>query len=149
MITVWYVFRDPRFDYRLLIVGSLLPDLDVLAGGMRWMHSVFFSVVLLAIAILASVGDPPRRKLLLGLPIGTFLHLVFDGAWATTEVFWWPFTAASIGDEPLPSVQRGWWNMVLEAIGLVILIWVWRGAGLAQRSRRRAFARTGRLFELA
>ena len=33
VITVWYVFRDPRFDYRLLIVGSVLPELDALARG--------------------------------------------------------------------------------------------------------------------
>jgi hypothetical protein len=149
VITVWYVFRDPRFDYRLLIVGALLPELDALAGGMRWMHSLAFSVALLAVVMLASVGRKPRRKLLLGLAIGTFLHLVFDGAWATTEVFWWPFTGASIGDEPLPTVQRGWWNIPLEAIGLVILIWVWRRADLALPSRRRAVARTGRLFDPA
>jgi hypothetical protein len=149
VITVWYVFRDPRFDYRLLIVGSLLPELDALAGGMRWMHSLAFSVALLAVVMLASVGRKPRRKLLLGLAIGTFLHLVFDGAWATTEVFWWPFTGASIGDEPLPSVQRGWWNVPLEAIGLAILTWVWRRAELSLPSRRRAVARTGRLFDPA
>ena len=87
--------------------------------------------------MVVSVGRKPRRKLLLGLPIGTFLHLVFDGAWATTEVFWWPFTGASIGDEPLPSVQRGWWNVPLEAIGLVILVWVWRRPGLSDPARRR------------
>ena len=30
---VWFVFRDPRFDYRLLIVGSVLPLLDGVTGG--------------------------------------------------------------------------------------------------------------------
>ena len=35
VLTVWFVFRDPRFDYRLLIVGSVLPDLDGLFGGRR------------------------------------------------------------------------------------------------------------------
>jgi hypothetical protein len=149
VITVWYVFRDPRFDYRLLIVGSVLPELDALAGGMRWMHSLAFSVVLLALAMVVSIGRERRRKLLLGLPIGTFLHLVFDGAWATTAVFWWPLTGASIGDEPLPSAQRGWWNVPLEMIGLAILVWVWRTAGLSDAARRRAVLRTGRLFDPA
>ena len=54
VITVWYVFRDPRFDYRLLIVGSLLPELDALAGGMRWMHSLVFSVALLVVVMVAT-----------------------------------------------------------------------------------------------
>jgi hypothetical protein len=149
VITVWYVFRDPRFDYRLLIVGSVLPELDALAGGMRWMHSLAFSVALLVVVMVASIGRRPLRKLLLGLPIGTFLHLVFDGAWATTSVFWWPFTGVSIGDEPLPSAQRGWWNVPLELIGLGILVWVWRTSRLSDASRRRAVLRTGRLFDPA
>jgi hypothetical protein len=149
VITVWYVFRDPRFDYRLLVVGSVLPELDALFGGMRWFHSLACSVALLGVVMVVSVGRKPLRKLLLGLPIGMLLHLVFDGAWATTDVFWWPFTGASIGDEPLPSARRGWWNVLLEAIGLAILAWVWRRAGLADRRRRRAVLRTGRLFDPA
>ncbi len=147
VITVWYVFRDPRFDYRLLVVGSVLPELDALFGGMRWLHSLACSVLLLGVVMVVTIGRKQLRKLLLGLPIGMLLHLVFDGAWATTEVFWWPFTGASIGDEPLPSAQRGWWNVPLEAIGLLIIVWVWRRAGLADPARRRAVLRTGRLFD--
>ena len=33
IVTVWFVFRDPRFDYRLLIVGSVLPLADGVTGG--------------------------------------------------------------------------------------------------------------------
>ena len=33
IITVGVVFRDPRFDYRLLIVGSVIPIADGLLGG--------------------------------------------------------------------------------------------------------------------
>jgi hypothetical protein len=146
VVTVWYVFRDPRFDYRLLVVGALLPEIDGVFGGMRWLHSVVSSVALLTVVMLATAGRKPARKLLLGLPIGTFLHLVFDGAWATTDVFWWPFTGWSIGDERLPSAQRGWWNVPLELIGLMIVVWVGRRARLGDPVRRRAVAGTGRLF---
>jgi hypothetical protein len=147
VITVWYVFRDPRFDYRLLVVGSVAPELDALFGGMRWLHSLVCSVALLVVVMVATIGRRQLRKLLLGLPIGMLLHLVFDGAWASTDVFWWPFTGAAIGDEPLPSAQRGWWNVPLEAIGLMIIVWIWRRAGLADPARRRAVVRTGRLFD--
>ena len=147
VITVWYVFRDPRFDYRLLVVGSVLPELDALFGGMRWLHSLAFSVVLLGVVMVVSIGRRQLRKLLLGLPIGMLLHLVFDGAWANTAVFWWPFTGTSVGDEPLPSAQRGWWNVPLEAVGLLLIVWIWRRAGLADAARRRAVLRTGRLFD--
>ena len=39
IVSVWFVFRDPRFDYRLLIVGSVLPLADGRDGwGVRAAH---------------------------------------------------------------------------------------------------------------
>lgn len=151
IVTVWYVFRDPRFDYRLLIAGSVLPLADAVFArgdgpGMRWMHSLAFSVALLAVVMLVTAGRKPQRKLLLGLPIGTFLHLVFDGAWATTNVFWWPFGGWSLAGHRLPEVQRGWLSVLLEAAGLAIVVAIWRRDRLADPARRRDVLRTGRLF---
>jgi len=150
VLTVWYVFRDPAFDYRLLAVGALVPELDVVLAGsaglaMRWMHSLVFSVLLLVVVMLATAGRKPVRRLLLGLPIGTFLHLMFDGAWATTNVFWWPFGGWDWERARLPAAQRGWWNVILEGVGLVIVGWFWRQCGLSDPARRRAVLRTGRL----
>jgi hypothetical protein len=33
VVAVGMVFRDPRFDYRLLIVGSVLPLADACSAG--------------------------------------------------------------------------------------------------------------------
>jgi hypothetical protein len=106
---------------------------------------VLFSVVLLAVVMVATVGRKPVRRLLLGLPIGTFLHLVFDGAWTDTQVFWWPFGGTAIGDAPLPSMSRGAWSLLLEAIGLALCVWIWRRARLGERTRRATFWHEGRL----
>jgi hypothetical protein len=151
IVAVRYVFRDPRFDYRLLVVGSVLPLADGLFAlgdgpGMRWMHSLAFSVALLVVVMAATAGRKPQRKLLLGLPIGTFLHLVFDGAWATTDVFWWPFGGWNLDGNRLPEVQRGWASVVLEAAGVAIVAWVWRRDRLTDPARRRELLRTGRLL---
>jgi hypothetical protein len=143
---VWFVFRDPRFDYRLLVVGSVLPLLDGLFGGARVLHTLVFSLALLVAVMLATVGHRPWRRLWLGLPIATLLHLVFDGAWTDTDVFWWPFGGWDFGDAPLLEAQRGWWNVPLELIGLAILAWVWRTAQLTDHARRAAVWHTGRLF---
>ena len=105
--TVWFVFRDPRFDYRLLVVGSVLPLLDVLFGGARVMHTLVFSLVLLVGVMLATVGHRWRRRLWLGLPIATLLHLVFDGAWADSDVFWWPFGGWSFDGRHAPGGGAG------------------------------------------
>lgn len=147
LAAVWYIFRDPRFDVRLLAVGAVLPELDGLFGGARVMHSLAFSLVLLAGAMAATVGRRPARKLWLGLPIGTLLHLVFDGAWTNARVFGWPLGGWSFEDAALPAVERGWWNVPLELVGLIALVWFWRRAGLGQAERRRDLVRTGRLYE--
>lgn len=144
---VWYVFRDRRFDVRLLVVGALLPELDGLFGGARVMHSLAFSLAVLAVVMLATIGRRTARRMWLGLPIGTMLHLVVDAAWADGRVFGWPLAGWSFDGAPLPSVERGWWNVPLELIGLAILAWFWRHAGLADAARRREVARTGRLYE--
>ena len=63
VVTVWYVFRDPRFDYRLLAVGAVLPDVIDLPGGYaRWAHSLTVSVGALVVVMLVdrrSQADPP------------------------------------------------------------------------------------------
>lgn len=145
VVTVGVVFRDPRFDYRLLIVGSVLPIVDGVTGGASALHSLTVSVGLLALLMVATAGRKPIRKVLLGLPIGMILHLVFDGAWNNTEVFWWPFFGWSFDDAPLPVLDRGWWGVGLELIGVTICVWLWRHNALGGRERRAIFLRDGRL----
>jgi hypothetical protein len=148
LVITWLVFHDPAIDYRVLMLGAVLPDLvDGLFGGARVLHSVVGSVVLLVVVMLATIGRRAARRRWIFLPIGTFLHLALDGAFTVTQVFWWPFTGWSFDDEPLPSVERGLigLNILLEAAGLVALVWFYRRFGLGDPVRRRQFVRTGRL----
>lgn len=146
VVTVWFVFRDPRFDYRLLIVGAVLPGIvDALFGGARVLHSITFSVLLLVVLMLATPRGTAIRRTLLALPIGTLLHLVFTGAWTNPQVFWWPFLGWSFEGAAHPIAERGWWNVPLELIGLGLCAWVSVRARLADPERRRTFWRTGTL----
>ncbi|MDJ0767886.1 MAG: hypothetical protein QNJ12_03800 [Ilumatobacter sp.] len=146
VLAVWFVFRDPSFDYRLLAVGAVLPALvDAPFGGARVLHSVTFSVALLAVLMLATPGRKPIRKMLLGLPVGTLLHLVFTGAWTDTTVFWWPFGGFGFDGAAHPVASRGWWNVPLEIIGIGLCVWIVRHAGLRDADRRAWFRRTGQL----
>ena len=146
VVTVWFVFRDPLFDYRLLIVGCVLPSaFDALFGGARLMHTLLFSVLLLAVLMLATPVRSQVRRTLLAFPIGTMLSLVFTGAWLDAQVFWWPFLGLSFDDAPHPIASRSWWNVLLELIGLGLCWWVIVRADLRHRDRRQLFGRTGRL----
>lgn len=146
VVTVWFVFRDPRFDYRLLIVGSVLPALiDAIFGGARAMHSVVVSVAVLAVVMAVTAGRKPIRRTLLGLPVGMLLHLVFTGAWTTSRVFWWPLFGVDFEGARHPVAARGWWNVPLELAGIGICWWIVRTAHLSDAARREQFRRTGQL----
>ena len=149
LLTVWYVFTDPRFDYRLLLVGAVLPDvIDLPEGHAKWAHSLTVAVGVLVAVMVVTAGRKPIRRLLLGLPIGMLLHLVFDGAFASTKVFWWPFSG-SWGSVRVPSVERSWvLNLLMEAAGAAMLWWAWRRFGLADRGRRQQLLRHGTLSDV-
>jgi len=144
-VAVWAVFKDPAIDYRLIMAGALVPDaVDVATGG-RWIgHTVLFSIVLLAVVMLTTQRRRLVRRRLLAIPIGTFLHLVFDGMWADRRTFWWPAFGTSFHGA-LPSVARGAFDVLLELAGLALLTWGWRRFRLAEPARRQQFLRTGRL----
>ena len=146
-VLVWQVFRDPAFDYRLVMVGALLPDaVDVVFGGARVLHTLVFSAALLAVVMAATRGRRVLRRRLLAVPVGTFLHLVLDGMWTRTAVFWWPAFGWSFEGTSLPSAERGVMLVaVQEVIGLVALWWCVGRWELYEPGRRRRFLRTGRL----
>jgi hypothetical protein len=145
VITIGFVFRDPSFDNRLLLVGSVLPGVEVVFGGARALHSITVSILLLAVVMIFTSRGSARRRTLLGLPIGMFLHLVFDAAWNDTATFWWPFTGLAFDDVGVPIVDRGLVSVALELLGLVGCTFLWRNNDLNSRSRRQAFYSDGRL----
>lgn len=147
VLLVWSVFRDPAIDYRLVAAGALLPDVvDLALGGARVAHSVTASIVLLTAVMLATVRRRSARRRLLAVPIGTFVHLVLDGAWTLTRTFWWPFFGVRFDDVALPSLARPLPVLLLmEAAGVAALVVAWRRFGLADPERRVRLLRTGRL----
>lgn len=138
---VWQVFHDTEIDYRLVMAGALLPDaVDVWFGGARVLHSLVFSAALLVVVMLVTRGRRSARRRWLAVPIGTFLHLVLDGMWARTHVFWWPFFGWGFERAALPSADRAMALVaVQEIVGLAVLWWMLGGWEL------RVFVRTGRL----
>ena len=144
--SVWFVFRDPKFDYRVLAISAVLPDLfDGIRGSVGPFHSVATSIAVLFLIMIATAGRKPIRQRLLAIPIGMFMHLIFDGAFSNAETFWWPFMGANLSDEPLPSVDRGLLNLPLEIVGIVGCVIAWRYFALADKSRRISFFKTGSL----
>jgi membrane-bound metal-dependent hydrolase YbcI (DUF457 family) len=146
-VLAWVAFQDPAIDYRLVMLGTVLPDVvDALFGGPRVLHTLLFSAVLLGTVMLFTRGRRAARRRLLALPIGTFLHLILDGVWARTHLFWWPVFGVSFGPGGLPSLSRPLGLLaVQELAGAAALWWCWIRFHLSLPARRQAFLRTGRL----
>lgn len=144
--SVWFVFRDPKFDYRLVAIAALVPDvIDGLRGAVGPMHSVVTSIAVLFVIMIATAGRKPSRQRLLAIPIGMFIHLIFDGAFSNAKTFWWPLTGISLSENSLLSVERGPWNLPLEIVGVAGCIFAWRYFSLADKTRRTKFLKTGSL----
>lgn len=146
-VLVWAIFRDTAIDYRLVVAGALAPDvIDLAFGGAGPLHSLSFSVVLLFGVMVATRGRRQTRRRLLALPIGTFVHLLLDGMWRRTVVFWWPFFGASFDSTRLPTMERPLVMLALmEVTGIAALVWAYRRFRLDEAERRHKFMHTGRL----
>ncbi len=163
MALVRYAFRDPNMDLRLLLVGSLLPDLidkplgrvlmvgDYEAGKL-WGHTLLFSVALMGVILVATGRRSRYRRMWFPLAVGTLFHLVLDAMWTRGETFLWPFLGTEFTPgEPgnlLDSFRSGYTDPVVlagEVAGLVYLVWLWRRARLGEPEYRSLFRRTGRL----
>ena len=139
------VFRDPAFDYRLVIVGAVAPGRDRrrLRRVRLWPTRCSAASCCSASSWSATIGRRSLRRHLIALPIGTFLHLVFDGAFTRTQSFWWPLAGGSWPRSDCPWSSGAAWNLLLELVGLGILVWAWQRFGLRDPARRRRFLRTG------
>jgi hypothetical protein len=126
-------------------LGSVLPLLDAVTGGAWVLHTLLASVAALAIVMLATRRRRLVRRRWLGIPIGMFVHLVLDGVWTNTDVFWWPFFGTSFAGESLPETQR--WPLVIamELAGAGALVLCYRRFDLADPIARRRFLTTGQL----
>lgn len=141
---VWAVFQSPAIDYRMVMLGSILGVGEV---GLRVapLHTLAAPTVVLVVVGLATIGHRLLRRQLLGIPIGMFLHLVLDGAWIRTDVFWWPAGGWALPRGRSLIISRGIFSVLLELIGIGLAVWLFDRFGLDDPGRRRRFLTTGQL----
>lgn len=145
VLLVAIVFKSPGVDYRTVIVGAVLPIGEGLTGGPKFLHSVVGAVVVLGVLMLATQRQRLLRRRLLGIPIGMMAHLVLDGAFTVTAVFWWPLAGWAFADQQIPEWEHLGLSLVLEVVGIAVGVWAWRWFGLDDPAKRQRFFTDGRL----
>jgi inner membrane protein len=86
-------------DYRLVILGSLLPDIidkplgqwifsEIFSNGRIFGHTLLFLLIFLIIGSI--LFHATQKKWVLTISFGVFLHLVLDAMWLMPDSLFWP-----------------------------------------------------------
>ena len=161
MVIVWFVMRgNPRVDYRIVAVASLLPDLvdkpigkilfrERYDSGRIYAHTLIVNVALFC--VLFFMRGRIKRTFVL-VPISSLMHIAEDGIWSSPRLFWWPLFGASFERDPSGRSLLEYFDPLRdpttvwqEAVGLVLIAWLLGSHGLLNRDGLRSFLRTGRL----
>jgi inner membrane protein len=147
-------------DLRLLLVGSLLPDIIDKPIGQFFFRETFsngriFSHTLVFLALITIVGlylyRHSGRTWLLVLSFGTFTHLVFDQMWRAPHILLWPVYGFVFEKVDLtnwvPRIFHALFTdpqvYLPELAGAAILIWF--AQSLVWRRRVFAFLKCGKV----
>lgn len=146
VLVVLAVFDSPAMDYRTVVLGAVLPVVELVVGRPYVLHTLLGSVTALVLVVLATRGRRLTARRLVGVPIGLFLHLVADGTWSRAELFWWPFLGTgALGEGQVPERAHLGLSLVLEVVGLFAIGWIVRTYRLTDPEARARFVRSGRL----
>ncbi len=162
-ITSWLFSLASRIDIRLLLIGSLLPDIidkpigrvffrDIFNNGRIFCHTLLFLIVL----VLGGLYLYRRYKKtwLLVLSFGTFTHLILDQMWLHPRTLLWPLYDLSFERHAFINLSdwlKEIFNELLaypalfipELAGVVVIAWfVWL---LVRRRKVIAFIKNGQV----
>ncbi len=111
--------RMGSIDYRLVLLGSLLPDIidkpvwlfvgsDAFLSGRDYAHTLLFNLVLfIGGLVLIKYG----KSWLLIISLSSFMHLILDQMWNSPVALLWPLLG------PLPKEETvGWVSNIFQAL---------------------------------
>ncbi len=150
-------------DYRLVILGSMLPDIidkplggiilkETLGNGRIYCHTLLFLLVFSGLGLFLWYAY--RKSWLLVLAVGIFFHHVLDFMWLLPQTFLWPMYGWGFAKGDPDGWFWQWIETLLtkphvfipELIGVVILtLFVFE---LVHHKKLREFINTGRLIKI-
>jgi inner membrane protein len=155
----WLTSLSRYVDIRILLIGSLFPDIIDKPVGQYFFRDTFsngriFSHSLLFLLVLASAGfflfKRYRQVWLLTLAAGTLSHLILDGMWTVPHTLFWPVMGFTFEKYELTNWLANVFQALFhqasaaipELIGLFIILWFM--TMLVWKKRTGVFLRYGR-----
>lgn len=156
----WFTSLGSYIDIRLLLIGSLLPDIidkpigqfffkETFSNGRIFCHTLLFLIII----TLTGLYLYRRRSTtwLLVLSFGTFTHLVCDLMWRSPRTLLWPIYGLAFERLDLIDWIPRMLHMLVtypkvyvpELVGVVILIWF--AVGLVRGRKAFAFVKYGQV----
>jgi membrane-bound metal-dependent hydrolase YbcI (DUF457 family) len=149
-----------RIDIRLLLIGSLLPDIidkpigqllfrETISNGRIFCHTLLFLILVMVAALF--FYKRKGKTWLLALSFGTFMHLILDQMWHTPRTLLWPLLGLNFESIDLTDWLGNIWHVLFtdatvyipELVGLLILVGFM--LVLLYRHNTYAFIRYGRI----
>ena len=161
----WFVRLNRRLDLRILLVGSLLPDIidkplghilfrEYLSSGRTFTHTLLFTILIALGGLFLRYRT--GKTWLLALAIGTFAHPILDEMWLQPWriTLLWPLYNLEFPKAELTGWAGNLWDALLhepavyipEIIGaavIILLLWT-----LLRNGRLPGFLKHGRLTDI-
>jgi len=158
--TSWLASLSRYFDIRMLMIGSLLPDIidkpvgqyffvETFHNGRIFSHTLLFLVLLSAAGLI--IYKTKHQIWMLSLAAGTLSHLVLDGMWGIPATFLWPLMGWRFSPIELTGLVGKMLDALVsdpviytsEIIGLAIILWF--GITVIKRKQVGRLIKYGRL----
>jgi inner membrane protein len=137
----WWAALSKYADLRLLVIGSMLPDIIDKPVGHVFFRKTFengriFSHTLLFLIVIAAIGFWIYKKRhsnwIIVLAFGTLVHLICDAMWKTPETLFWPLLGWAFPKLDLEAWAHGLWHAICteptlyipEIFGLIVVLWL-------------------------
>ena len=149
-----------QIDIRLLLLGSLLPDIidkplgyiflrNIIDYGRIYCHTLLFAIIISTAAFY--LWKYKHKTWLISVAFGVLMHLVLDEMWLMHRTLLWPLYGWNITEEHgdfnlrdiLDSLVSHPSLYVTEIIGGLVLIWI--AILIVRKKNAHTFLRTGRL----
>lgn len=153
----WVESLGKFLDIRLLMIGSILPDMVdkpigvfLFGNGRVFTHSLLVTVLLLLIG--GFLYFKYKQTGVLAIGIGTFTHLIFDQMWLTPQTLFWPFLGYEFPIGTRTNYIPTWmftlfhspYVYISETVGFLIVVgFIWI---LIREHQFKSFILRGKLF---